>query len=57
VGSKDIPSAPPVQYLSANVSKYEMGQRRLDLVELRELCSVLGITLGTLVRRCERSLD
>jgi hypothetical protein len=33
-----------------------MGQRRLDLVELRQLCSVLGISLATLVRRFERSL-
>ena len=27
------------------VSKYESGERRLDLVELAEICPVLGITL------------
>ena len=33
------------------VSKYESGQRRLDLVELKALCEALGTTLATLVRR------
>lgn len=38
------------------VSDYESGQRRLDLVELRELCGVLGTTLPRLVQRYERLL-
>ncbi|MBS0456119.1 MAG: helix-turn-helix transcriptional regulator [Proteobacteria bacterium] len=33
------------------VSKYESGERRLDLVELADLCGVLGVTLPELVAR------
>ncbi len=35
------------------VSKYESGERRLDLVELRQVCSALGITLRQVVARFE----
>ncbi|HEX9775337.1 MAG TPA: helix-turn-helix transcriptional regulator [Actinomycetota bacterium] len=38
------------------VSKYETGERRLDILELREICVALGITLSTFVRELERSL-
>lgn len=36
------------------VSKVEMGERRLDLVELRELCRALGVDLVDLVRAFDR---
>jgi transcriptional regulator with XRE-family HTH domain len=39
------------------VSDYESGQRRLDLVELRGLCEVLGTSLPRLVQRYERTLN
>jgi transcriptional regulator with XRE-family HTH domain len=35
------------------VSKYESGERRLDLIELRNVCSALGTTLLDFVRRLE----
>lgn len=35
------------------ISKYESGQRRLDLVELREVCAAAGIRLQEFVRRFE----
>jgi transcriptional regulator with XRE-family HTH domain len=38
------------------VSKYERGERRLDLVELREICQALGISLIKLTNRFEKSL-
>jgi len=38
------------------VSKYECGERRLDLVEVREICSAVGVSLVELVRRFEESL-
>lgn len=31
------------------VSKYESGERRLDLIELADVCSALEISLGRLV--------
>jgi transcriptional regulator with XRE-family HTH domain len=38
------------------VSKYESGERRLDLVELREICDAVGVSLEVFVRRFEESL-
>jgi transcriptional regulator with XRE-family HTH domain len=38
------------------VSKYESGERRLDLLELREVCRVLGLELPEFVRRLETAL-
>ena len=39
------------------VSKYEAGQRRLDLIELRTVAVALGVSLIELVERFERSLE
>ena len=36
------------------VSKYETGERRLDLPELRKICKALGISLVEFVRRFEK---
>jgi transcriptional regulator with XRE-family HTH domain len=33
------------------VSKYESGERRLDLIELSEVCKALGISLESFVSR------
>jgi len=35
------------------VSKYESGERRLDVVELRHVAEVLGTTLPAVVARLE----
>lgn len=35
------------------VSKYETGERRLDLAELKDICKVLGVSLVDLVRKIE----
>lgn len=35
------------------VSKYETGERRLDVIELREVCRPLGVTLRSLVAEFE----
>lgn len=35
------------------VSRYESAEQRLDLIELRYICKVLGITLAELVERFE----
>jgi transcriptional regulator with XRE-family HTH domain len=39
------------------ISKYESGERRLDIVELRQICSAIGISLTTFVRRFEDEMD
>ena len=38
------------------VSKYEAGQRRLDLIELRAVTGALGVSLAELVRRFEEAV-
>ena len=38
------------------VSKYESGERRLDLVELWRVCKAMGIPLAELVGRFEADL-
>ena len=37
------------------VSKYETGERRLDLVELERIAQALGISLTTVVRKYEQA--
>lgn len=36
------------------VSKYESGARRLDLLELREICRTMGISVADFVRRFDK---
>ena len=38
------------------VSKYESGQRRLDALELREICQAIGMTLEEFAGRLEKAL-
>lgn len=35
------------------VSKYELGERRLDLFEILDICNACGISMGDLVARLE----
>jgi transcriptional regulator with XRE-family HTH domain len=38
------------------VSKYESGERRLDVVELRHIAEALGTSLLAIIERLERTL-
>ncbi len=38
------------------VSKYESGDRRLDLIELRQVCGAMGVSLPDLVTRFEENI-
>lgn len=38
------------------VSKYESGERRLDVLELRAVCRVLDVSLTSFVQRLEEEL-
>jgi len=35
------------------VSKYESGERRLDVLELRQVCRASGISLADFIRKLE----
>ena len=39
------------------MSDIETGSRRLDIVQLRDLCKVLGVGLAELVAEFEKSLS
>jgi transcriptional regulator with XRE-family HTH domain len=38
------------------VSNYESGERRLDILELREICDALATTLPNFIQRLEKKL-
>lgn len=38
------------------ISKYESGERRLDVIELLRICRAVGMTLTEFIRRFEESL-
>ena len=38
------------------ISKIEVGERRLDVLELRAICEALGLSLGEFVERFEKRL-
>ncbi len=38
------------------ISKYESGERRLDVLELRKICSVLGVKLPDFIKQLESKL-
>lgn len=40
----------------AYVSRYESGQRRLDVLEVREICDAFGMTLEAFAKRLEKAL-
>ena len=55
-GLRQVDMANALGKPQAFVSYYESGVRRLDLLELRQICGVLGISLIDLVRKFENSL-
>src|ERR1044072_2094711 len=38
------------------ISKYESGERRLDILELREVCQVIGIDFVAFIHRLDKDL-
>jgi transcriptional regulator with XRE-family HTH domain len=38
------------------VSKFEIGERRLDVLELREVCAAMNVSLPKFVAKLENSL-
>jgi transcriptional regulator with XRE-family HTH domain len=39
------------------VSKYETGERRLDILELRQICHLIGISLDDFIHQLEEKLN
>ena len=55
-GLTQIELARKLKQSQSFVSKMEVGQRRLDLVQLRTVCLALGTTLPELVAKWEERL-
>lgn len=55
-GLRQVDLAERIGQPQSFVSKYESGERRLDPLELREVCKAAGISLEEFVRRFEETL-
>lgn len=55
-GFRQVDLAKRVGQPQSFVSKYESGERRLDVLELRQICNAMGISLEEFVRKLEDSL-
>ena len=55
-GLRQVDMANALGKPQAFVSYYETGARRLDLLELRQICGILGIPLTEFVKKFEKSL-
>ena len=56
-GMRQVDLANRLRRPQSYVSKYESGERRLDLLELRQICNALGISLEAFVRQLESAID
>ena len=55
-GLRQVDLAAKLHVPQSMISKYEVGERRVDLLELRDICAALGISLVEFVRELEKRL-
>ena len=53
-GMRQVDLAAKLGEPQSYVSRFESGEQRLDLLELRAVCSAFGISLSNFVERFER---
>jgi transcriptional regulator with XRE-family HTH domain len=56
-GLRQVDLAKVLRMPQSVVSKYESGERRLDILELRQVCGAVGLTLQDFVARLEQILS
>ena len=56
VGVTQIELAERLHETQSFVSKFERGERRLDIIQLRTVCQTLGLTLAEFVKQLEKEL-
>jgi len=56
-GIKQVELAEQLGVPQSFVSKYESGERQLDILELRRICQVLGIPFDNFIRQLEEKLN
>jgi transcriptional regulator with XRE-family HTH domain len=55
-GLRQIDLAEKLGEPQSYVSKYESGEQRLDIIEVRTICKAFGLTLAEFVERFERQI-
>jgi transcriptional regulator with XRE-family HTH domain len=55
-GLTQVELAAKLKVPQAIISNYERGERRLDLVELSDVCAAVGVSLSDFVKRYEEAL-
>ncbi|AYY98909.1 XRE family transcriptional regulator [Burkholderia multivorans] len=56
-GLSQVELASRLELTQSIVGKCERGERRLDVIELREWCHAIGMTLGQLVDELESAIS
>lgn len=56
-GLRQIDIASGLGIQQSMVSKYEVGERRLDILEIRQLCKLFGLSLLSFVELLENRLE
>lgn len=57
LGMRQVDLAVKLDRPQSFVSKYESGERRLDILELNEICKALHISMSEVIMRVEQELD
>jgi transcriptional regulator with XRE-family HTH domain len=55
-GLSQVQLASLIRKPQSYVSKYENGERKLDILELREICDALGVSLAGFVEQLDSAL-
>jgi transcriptional regulator with XRE-family HTH domain len=56
-GLRQVDLATRLRRPQSFVSKYELGERQLTIIEIREICNALGFSLRYFVDSLEKSLS
>jgi transcriptional regulator with XRE-family HTH domain len=56
-GLRQIDVAAALGIQQSMISKYEVGERRLDILEIRALCKLFGMSLEDFISELEKRLE
>lgn len=57
LGVRQVDLAKQLRVPQSMISKYEVGERRIDLLELRDICAALNVSLPKFVEQLEVELS
>lgn len=56
-GLRQVDLAEKLKVPQSMVSKYEVGERRIDLLELRDICEALDVSLPGFIQELEQRIE